>query len=370
MSDSKLETQSLEATSPKKSWLSKLPWWIPQKRYVFETQEEIDEGYRLRIKKSANKEEQLYQVREYKDEANRKWYHFFNEFEYRYTTEELNKHDWWRWFDKGTSSEEKKLITKLDILITFVAFLGYWSKSLSQSNLNNAYVSGMKEDIGMKGNDLIDTQVLFSAANIIFELPFIFTLPRINPTYMLFGAELFWSVFTLTLSTVKNPAALKGMRFLVGAGEGLFFPMYHYIFANFYKPTEIQRRTGTYYFGLYLGTLTSGLLQSAIFNALDGVNNISGWRYMFLIDGVIAFTITLITLFCVPGTPFKCYSIWLTDDEIKLARKRMRENGTDEKPPTTKQFFDPKVYKTIFGSWIFWIFTLSNIGGFNSNSEW
>ena len=366
-SSSDEKTAAREITERSKwGWTQKLPWFIPHEKIVIETQEEIDAGYAIR--KKNEEEKQSYHVKEYRDEAHRPWYAFFNEVEYRLTKEEQSKHDWWRWYDKGTSKAEKKLILKQDLLITVTAFLGFWTFSLNQANLNNAYVSGMKEEIGMKGNDLIDTQVLFSAASIIFQLPLIYILPRVNPTYMLFGAEFLWSIFTLATSSVHNVATLKAFRFIVGAGEAAFFPIIHSNFALNYTHGEIHRRAGFYYFGLYLGTLTSGLLQSGIHNALDGINGISGWRWMFIIDGIISFGVTFVTLLSIPGSPFKCYSIWLTDDEIKLARKRMRINGTDEHTPTTKEFLDPKVWKKIFTSWHFWIFTIANIGGWNGNS--
>ncbi|CCH44168.1 Vitamin H transporter [Wickerhamomyces ciferrii] len=357
------QTSNEHTHSRASHWSQKLPWFIPHERIVNETAEEIAEGYTLRKKDEDEREKLSYNVREYRDEANRKWYSFFNEYEYRLTKVEQARHDWWRWFEKGTPSAEKKLINKLTILIGFTSLLGFWSFSLSQTNLNNAYVSGMKEEIGMKGNDLIDTQVLFSAASIIFQLPFIYILPRLNPTYTLFVAELIWSIFTLAQTRVENPQTLKALRFLVGASECAFFPLVHYMFASWFRPMFASRQGSLLYFGLYIGNLTSGLLQASIHDALDGVHNLAGWRWMFLIDGLICLFIAFFTLFTIPGTPFYCYSIWLTDDEIKLARKIMRRNGTDEKPPTRKQFFDKAVWKKIFSSWHFWVFTISNLGG-------
>lgn len=58
----------------------------------------------------------------------------------------------WDTFDK--SPEERKFLFKLDgILLTF-ASLGYFIKYLDQINVNNAFVSGMKEDLHLYGNQL------------------------------------------------------------------------------------------------------------------------------------------------------------------------------------------------------------------------
>lgn len=343
-----------------------IPWFVPHLRHVPETYEEVQEGFL--IKKLKDDDNIANRVREFKDEAERPWYKFFDEYEYRETKEESSNHAWWRWYEVGTSKAEKKLLLKLDFLIAFIGFVGYWAKALDQSNISNAYVSGMKENLNLGGNDLINLQVIFNVGNIILELPFVYLLPRVNTTYLLFSCELGWSVFTIAQSRAPNVHALKAFRFFVGAFEAAFFPSIHHSFASWYKPTEVARRGALFYCGQFLGVLTSGLLQAAIFKALDGKNGLEGWRWMFVIDGCISFGVALLTLLLIPGTPFHCYSIWLTNDEIKLARKRMRNNGLDERVPTRKQIFDIKVWKNIFTSWHFWLFTIGNIGGYNSNS--
>lgn len=121
--------------------------------------------------------------------------------------------------------------------------------------------------------------------------------------------------------------------------------------------------------GQYLGTVTSGLVQGSVYDLLNGVNGLSGWRWAFIIDSLISFAVCFIGFFAIPGTPFKCYSLFLTDDEIKLARRRMRENGTHDGLVLTN-FFDKKTWKKIFTSWPFYAFSLGNVGGFNaSNSQ-
>ncbi|KAH3673098.1 hypothetical protein WICMUC_003931 [Wickerhamomyces mucosus] len=94
---------------------------------------------------------------EFRDESNRSFWRKFDEYEYRIPDRERAKKSAWRWFDKDTSVEERKLVTKLDLLIITFAIISYWSKRLDSENLNQAYISGMKEAIGMKGNDLSNT---------------------------------------------------------------------------------------------------------------------------------------------------------------------------------------------------------------------
>lgn len=111
--------------------------------------------------------------------------------------------------------------------------------------------------------------------------------------------------------------------------------------------------------------MTSGLLQGAASTIQNA--RLSGWQWMFLIDGVISLAVAFLSVFLQPGTPSRCYSIWLTDDEIRLGRKRMIANGTDMSH-TPKSFFNKKTWKNIITSWHFWILGFMQMFGFNTNS--
>ncbi|KAK6200103.1 major facilitator superfamily domain-containing protein [Scheffersomyces amazonensis] len=356
-----------------------LPWFIPQYRDVKDVESaSLNETDGLlsstqnsvvelsEFQESEDLKPHNYQIKEYRDEANRPWWKFFDEFEYRITSDQTTKKDWWRfrWFDNTMTPEEKKLLIKLDLTVGVYAILGYWVKYLDSANLNNAYVSGLKEDIGMKGNDLINTQVIFLIGNIIFELPWMFLLPRVSLPYFLFGAEIIWSLFTLITYRVTSTSQLQAFRFIVGAAESPFFVIFHYSAASWYKPTEIGSIGAIFYCGQFIGVLTSGLLQGAA-STING--SLKGWQYMFIIDGVISFAVAFVTLFLQPGTPQRCYSIWFTDDEIRLARSRMKANGTDVHHDP-KSFFDKDTWGRILKSWHFWILSFLQMFGFNTNN--
>ena len=58
----------------------------------------------------------------------------------------------WDTFDK--SPEERAFLFKLDAALLTFASLGYFIKYLDQININNAFVSGMKEDLGLYGDQV------------------------------------------------------------------------------------------------------------------------------------------------------------------------------------------------------------------------
>ena len=75
----------------------------------------------------------------------------------------------WDTLDK--SPEERRLLFKLDAAVLTFATLGYFIKYLDQININNAFVSGMKEDLGLYKNQLNYMQTCWTVGYVIGEIP-------------------------------------------------------------------------------------------------------------------------------------------------------------------------------------------------------
>lgn len=302
---------------------------------------------------------------EYRDEANRPWWKFFDEYEYRQNKYVRGAHKVWKWFDENDSPAERKIMWKLDILLTFYSFMAYWVKYLDQVNLNNAYINtGFTTDLGMKGNDLVNTQVLFNVGNIVFCIPFIYILYACPLSYVLPLLDLCWSLCTIGVSQINSVWQLKVLRFFIGSFEAPSYLAYQYLFGTFiYNPAMIARRSMIYYMGQYLGIMTSGLLSGAIVEHLDGVMGYHAWRWIFIIDGCISLGIGILGLYMIPGTPSDMYSIFFSDDEIRLLRRKLKENhvaGRPDPKQAIKNIFSYEMWKSILISWEFWVLTAYN----------
>lgn len=357
--------------------LSRLKWgFIPVRRIVdddipgSEVHDETIEGLQKANYESQDNQNTEVEL-EVRDEAGRKWWQFFDEYEYRLNKHQRKAHKFYKWFDENDTPAERKLMWKIDILLTFYAFMAYWVKYLDQTNLNNAYVAGLKESIGMKGNDLVNTQVLFNVGNIVFQIPFMYVLYGLPLNYVLPLLDLLWSALTIATYKVNTLGQLKALRFFIGAFEAPSYLAYQYLFGTFiFSPAMIARRSMFYYFGQYLGVLTSGLLSGAIMRSLNNAGGLEAWRWIFIIDGIISIVVGILGFYMLPGTPTDCYSIWLTDDEIRLLRRRLKQNHTAGRPQVNvlKSLFSVDIWKSILTSWEIYVLTIWNMLCWNNSN--
>jgi ACS family pantothenate transporter-like MFS transporter len=94
-------------------------------------------------------------------------------------------------------NEENVLRAKLDCFLLLWMFVAGIMKEMDQSATTQAYVSGMKEDLALFGNELNWFQTYFSIAYAIFIVPSQMLQTKLPPSLWLPFAEIAWGVLTL-----------------------------------------------------------------------------------------------------------------------------------------------------------------------------
>ncbi|ROV95725.1 hypothetical protein VMCG_07555 [Cytospora schulzeri] len=272
---------------------------------------------------------------------------------------------WYHWYSPDDTKEEKKLILKLDFLIVPYAFVLYWVKYIDQSNINNAYVSGLSDELNFNGNQLVQFQTIFVVGNVLGLLPFIYLFPRVPMHLLVPTLDLGWGVFTLLQYRAQSYSEIMAYRFLVSIFEASYFPGVHFVLGSWYKSHEIGRRGGTFYVGLTLGTLTASLLQAAATTYLDGRNGLPGWRWLFIINAIITLPLALLGYFIWPGTPAKPNRFVMSEHDLELARSRVERQGSRVQSVP----FSWSLISRIFRDWRFYILVIWDTFFFNTSAN-
>ncbi|WRT70038.1 uncharacterized protein IL334_007032 [Kwoniella shivajii] len=255
------------------------------------------------------------------------------------------------WDTWDLPQKERKLLFKVDGFILTLFSVGFFIKNLDQSNVNSAFLSGMKEDLSMNGNELVYAVSIWTAGYIIGQIPLNLLLTRVDPRWVIPTVELGWGVLTVSTYAIKNVKQLYAIRFFIGLLEAGYYPGLNYIAGSWYTQRELGKRAMIFWLAGLAGEMFSGYLQAAAYNNLNGVLGHAGWRWLFVIDAVITFPIAIIGYFIFPSLPLQGKKVWwLNDEEYELSRQRMIKDGKTGRTAWTW----PKFRRVIF-SWHTWV---------------
>ncbi|BCR88521.1 uncharacterized protein ACHE_41085A [Aspergillus chevalieri] len=240
-----------------------------------------------------------------------------------------------QWYPKGMSNAEKKLVLKLDLSILTFGCLSFFTKYLDQQAITNAYVSGMKEDLHLTGNDINYITIAFWAAYCISMIPACYYLTRSRINIVLPTLEVGWGLFTFGCAWAQNLSTIYAMRVFVGICESCSFTGVIYVIGSWYKPKEIGRRVSLFFIASPLGTMFAGYLQTAAYTNLENVHGLEGWR------GYIAF----------PDVPHHSKPRFLTEEEHILSNTRLAEFTSPSQLKVSRD-----ILKRVLGRWHWYVF--------------
>ncbi|KLJ13671.1 hypothetical protein EMPG_11402, partial [Blastomyces silverae] len=185
---------------------------------------------------------------------------------------------------RGTESRpgEKALLRKIDFFILTFCCLMYFANYLDRTNLNNAYVSGMKEDLNFQGNQLNLINTIFTVGYILGQIPSNLALIHFKPRIFFPCMMLFWGGLTMITASVQKPQSIMAIRFFLGLAESSTFVGTHYILGSWYTERELGKRSGIFTASGLAGTMFGGFIQTGIHKSLNGARGMAGWRWLFI----------------------------------------------------------------------------------------
>lgn len=206
----------------------------------------------------------------------------------------VERRGFFHWHEPGTSKQEKRLILKLDWFLLSYGCLCFFNKYLDQTNISNAYVSGMSADLGFgPGNELSWMNTYFNIGYIIGGPLSNIALTVVAPRIWLPACMTSWSIFVLFLYKCNTAPQFYALRFCIGFFESAAFPGIHYVLGSWFKKSELARRSSLFVISGVLGQMFSGYLQSALYSGMEGKGGIAAWRWLFIFDFILAIPIAL-----------------------------------------------------------------------------
>jgi MFS family permease len=226
----------------------------------------------------------------------------------------------------------------------------YLLAHIDRANIGNAKIEGMDKELGLVGNQYNIASTVFFIPYIIFEIPSNMVLKKIRPSIWLSFLVLAWGIVMTCMGIVKDFKGLVACRVMLGLCEAGFFPGAVFIITSWYKRGEVQQRLALFYTASAFSGAFSGLLAYAIAK-MDGARGISGWRWIFLIEGAVTIAVGLIVPFLIVDSPERAK--WLSEDEKDFVKSRLVADGVISSTEEGDKFSWPLFFGAVF-DWKVW----------------
>ncbi|KAL3447212.1 major facilitator superfamily domain-containing protein [Aspergillus insuetus] len=252
-------------------------------------------------------------------------------------------------------AHQKKVMRRIDLRLLPILGIMYSISLIDRTNLGLAFVAGMEEDLGLDvGQRYTIIVMVFFVAYIVFEIPSNIILPKAGAANWLaflgisFGAILIGMGFTYSWATMAI------CRTLLGIMEAGFLPGCTYLITCWYKRFEVGKRLAAFWLMSVVLNAFAAIFAYAL-TLLEGTHGLSGWRWIFIIEGTITVGVCMLGWFIIIDFPTKADG-FLSPEEKQFVIDRINHDRGDaeEDPMTAKRVLhhlkDWKLY--------FWAFNL------------
>ncbi|GAB7336604.1 hypothetical protein MBLNU13_g09857t2 [Cladosporium sp. NU13] len=208
-------------------------------------------------------------------------------------------------------------------------WLMFWLNYLDRNAIATTRLDGLVEDLNLSDSQYQTCVSILFVGYILGQIPSNLLITRLRPSIYMSVCMVVWATVSALTALSKDFKGLLLTRFFLGITEAPYYPGALYLLGIFYTRKEIATRISILYTGNILATAFAGLIAIGIFK-MDGMANLTGWQWLFILQGVVTFAVAIGAAFVLPDDPLK--TRWLTEDERALADARIRRDTVGGKP--------------------------------------
>ncbi|KAH0536650.1 hypothetical protein FGG08_006495 [Glutinoglossum americanum] len=228
---------------------------------------------------------------------------------------------------------ETKLMRRVDWRLLPILGALYAISLVDRVNISNARVAGMGVDLKLNiGSRYSIVLVVFFIPYFLFELPSNLVLRMVGTANWLSFIAFAWGTVMLGQGFVKNYQALAVCRTLLGFFEAGFFPGCVYLVSCWYVRYEVQKRLAAFYlFSVLVGGF-SNILAFALMHIKAG--GLHGWRWIFIVEGLITQVIAMLAWFAIIDFPDKAHkkNNFISAEDAEFIKRRINDDRGDAVP--------------------------------------
>ncbi|HEX9199185.1 MAG TPA: MFS transporter [Acidobacteriaceae bacterium] len=195
-------------------------------------------------------------------------------------------------------------------LIPFLMLL-YFVAFLDRINVGFAALT-MNRDIGLTSQMFGLGSGIFFVGYFLFEVPSTVILHKVGARFWIGRVMITWGLVSVAMAFTRGPLSFYLLRFLLGLAEAGFFPGI-ILYLSYWFPSHHRSAVTAMFMA---AAPMAGLIGSPVSGALmqmDGLLGLHGWQWLFLVEGLPAFVLGLVTFRFLTDRPADAK--WLTAEE-------------------------------------------------------
>ena len=212
---------------------------------------------------------------------------------------------------RGSGSLEARAIRKITWrLIPFLMLL-YFVAFLDRINVGFAALT-MNKEIGLTAQMFGLGSGIFFLGYFAFEVPSTVILHKVGARFWIGRVMITWGLVSVAMVLMRGPISFYVLRFLLGLAEAGFFPGI-ILYLSYWFPSNHRSAVTAMFMA---AAPIAGAIGSPVSGALMGMNGtlgLHGWQWLFLVEGVPAIVLGLVTFWFLTDRPAD--AAWLLADE-------------------------------------------------------
>jgi len=190
---------------------------------------------------------------------------------------------------------------------------------------------------------------IFFVGYVVFQLPSNLIMERVGARRWIAVLMMAWGVISSCMIFARVPWHLYVLRFLLGSAEAGFFPGIVFYLKGWFPSTNRARTVALFAAAGPLSAVIAGPLSGSLLR-LDQAG-LTGWQWMFLLEGVPAILLGLGVLSHLTNTPAE--ADWLSLEEKTWLRDALADDGEEPRlhPRTagwSEIFASPQIWLLVF----------------------